>query len=93
MRRPGVLPLFPQKADFHGAATRVSPWPGWSAVIFPQRTWFHSEVPDTVLDRAALPTFHFVALLFSRLRVLQQGNIQIYLLYIFLALVALLLWR
>jgi len=61
--------------------------------LFPQKTIFHSEVPDAVLDEAVLPSFHFVARLFSRLRILQQGNIQIYLLYIFLALVALLLWR
>lgn len=67
--RPGTLPLFPHKTDFH------------------------SEVPDAVLDEAVLPSFHFVARMFSRLRILQQGNIQIYLLYIFLALVALLLWR
>jgi hypothetical protein len=40
-----------------------------------------------------LPTFRFTAWLFSWCRVLQQGNIQIYLLYIFLALIALLLWR
>ncbi|MGE5195089.1 MAG: proton-conducting transporter membrane subunit [Deltaproteobacteria bacterium] len=61
--------------------------------LFPQKTDFHSEVPDAVLDEAVLPSFHFVAWLFSWLRILQQGNIQIYLLYIFLALVALLLWR
>jgi hypothetical protein len=61
--------------------------------LFPQKSDFHSEVPDAVLDEAVLPSFHFVAWLFSWLRILQQGNIQIYLLYIFLALVALLLWR
>jgi hydrogenase-4 component B len=61
--------------------------------LFPQKTDFHSEVPDAVLDDAVLPSFHFVAWLFSQLRILQQGNVQIYLLYIFLALVALLLWR
>jgi hydrogenase-4 component B len=67
--RPGELPLFPKRADFH------------------------SEVPDAVLDEAVLPTFHFGAWLFSWLRIMQQGNVQIYLLYIFLALAALLLWR
>ena len=90
---PGKLALFPQKTDFDGETPGSSPWPGWSAVTFPQKTGFHSEVPDTVLDGGVLPTFHFVARSFSRLRILQQGNIQIYLLYIFLALVALLLWR
>jgi hydrogenase-4 component B len=61
--------------------------------LFPQKTDFHSEVPDPVLDEAVLPTFRFGAWLFSGLRILQQGNVQIYLLYIFVALVALLLWR
>jgi hydrogenase-4 component B len=61
--------------------------------LFPQKTAFHSEVPDTVLDEAILPAFRFVGLLFSWLRVLQQGSIQTYLLYIFIALVVLLFWR
>ena len=61
--------------------------------LFPQKSAFHSEVPDTVLDEAVLPAFGFVAWLFSWLRILQQGNVQFYLLYIFAALVALLLWR
>ncbi len=60
--------------------------------LFPQKTDFRCDVPDAVLDEAMLPTFHFVARLFTWLRFLQQGNIQIYLLYIFLVLVALLLW-
>ena len=60
--------------------------------LFPQQTDFRCDVPDAVLDQAMLPTFHFVARLCMWLRFLQQGNIQIYLLYIFLVLVALLLW-
>jgi len=61
--------------------------------LFPPETYFHSEVPDTVLDEVVLPTIRLGAWLFSWFRVLQQGNIQMYLLYIFLALIALLLWR
>jgi len=61
--------------------------------LFPQKTDFHSEVPDAVLDEAVLPAFHFGARLFSWFRVFQQGSIQIYLLYIFIALIVLLLWR
>jgi len=61
--------------------------------LFPPETHFHSEVPDTVLDEVVLPTFRFTAWLFSWFRILQQGNVQIYLLYIFLALIAMLLWR
>ncbi|HKI30572.1 MAG TPA: proton-conducting transporter membrane subunit [Gemmataceae bacterium] len=61
--------------------------------LFPQGTAFHSDVPDTVLDRAVLPAFRSGAWLFSWFRVFQQGSIQTYILYIFLALIALLLWR
>jgi hydrogenase-4 component B len=61
--------------------------------LFPPETSFQSEVPDTVLDVVVLPAFRFGAWLFSWFRVFQHGNIQTYLLYIFLALIALLLWR
>lgn len=61
--------------------------------LFPQQAAFHSDVPDTVLDEAVQPFFHHAAGLFSRFRVFQAGSIQAYLLYMFLALIALLLWR
>jgi hydrogenase-4 component B len=61
--------------------------------LFPAKGSFHSEVPDTVLDDAVLPAFRFGASLFARFRVFQQGSVQGYLLYIFLALIVLLLWR
>jgi hydrogenase-4 component B len=61
--------------------------------LFPEKSAFHSEVPDAVLDEAVLPAFRFGAWLLSCLRVFQQGSIQTYLLYIFIALIALLLWR
>lgn len=61
--------------------------------LFPQKTTFHSVVSDTVLDDAVLPVFRFGAWLFSWPRVFQRGSVQTYLLYVFAALVALLLWR
>lgn len=61
--------------------------------LFPQHADFHSDVPDAVLDEVVLPSFQFGAWLFSWFRVFQQGNIQAYLLYIFLALIILLLWH
>jgi hydrogenase-4 component B len=61
--------------------------------LFPRPTDFHSETPDAVLDEAVLPGFRLGARLSARLRVIQQGSIQGYLLYIFLALLALMLWR
>lgn len=61
--------------------------------LFPQRTDFHSDVPDTVLDKAVRPIFRLIGWLFSWFRVFQQGSIQTYLMYIFAGLIALLLWR
>ena len=61
--------------------------------IFPRQAEFQSDVPDAVLDQAVLPAFHGTAWLFSWFRVLQQGNVQIYLLYIFVTLIVLMLWR
>lgn len=54
---------------------------------------FESEVPDVVLDGAVLPALAGAERLFGRLRLLHQGRIQAYVLYIFLALLGLLLWR
>jgi hydrogenase-4 component B len=61
--------------------------------IFPQKSAFHSDVPDAVLDEAVLPAFRFGAWLYSGARAFQRGSTQLYLLYIFIALIALLLWR
>jgi hydrogenase-4 component B len=61
--------------------------------LFPTESTFETEVPDAVLDEVVLPTVHVGARLFSWFRVLQQGSIQIYLLYIFVALIVMLLWR
>lgn len=61
--------------------------------MFPSQSHFHTVVPDMVLDEGVLPAFRFGAWLFSCFRVFQQGNVQTYLLYIFIALIAFLLWR
>lgn len=61
--------------------------------FFPSSTRFSSEVPDAVLDRGVLPAFRVAAWLMSRLRVLQHGSIQLYLLYVFATLLWLLLWK
>ena len=62
------------------------------SALFPQPTDFHSQVNDPVLDEAVLPSFRYAAEKFLWFRIFQQGKIQAYLLYIFVALVALLLW-
>jgi hypothetical protein len=53
---------------------------------------FHSHVPDTVLDRAVVPSLSFAGRAFARLHVFQSGNTHLYLLYILATLLALLLW-
>ena len=58
--------------------------------LFPAAARFESHVPDTVLDRAVVPAFRAGAWLARRGRVLQQGRIQLYLLYVVAMLVALL---
>lgn len=63
------------------------------ATLFPSNTPFQTEVPDPVLDRAAAPAFKQLGWLFSWLRLLQQGQLRFYLLYIFVILIILLLWR
>jgi hydrogenase-4 component B len=72
-------------------------WPGVQRPgklgLFPEKTHFHSEVPDTVLDRGVVPLFRSVARVFTWFRVLQQGSIQVSLLFILAALFVLLLWR
>jgi hypothetical protein len=60
---------------------------------FPKGAAFHSHVPDTVLDRAVLPTFSAIGRVFERLRPIQRGSIHLYLAYILGTLIVLLLWR
>jgi hydrogenase-4 component B len=57
----------------------------------PAPSSFHSDVPDVVLDRVVLPATRGLALARRGLRVFQQGSIHAYLLYLWLALVALLI--
>jgi hydrogenase-4 component B len=61
--------------------------------LFPQKTDFSSEVPDTVLERAVMPVMRAGAWLSSWFRWFQRGGVHAYLLYIFIILVILLLWR
>jgi hydrogenase-4 component B len=60
---------------------------------FPREAVFYSHVPDTVLDRAVLPTFSAIGRTFERLRPIQRGSIHLYLLYILGTLIVLLFWR
>ena len=59
---------------------------------FPKPCSFETDVPDAILDRAVLPFFRLTGRAFPTLRLLQQGRIQIYLLYIIVIVMALLVW-
>jgi hydrogenase-4 component B len=59
--------------------------------LFPTRSAFESHVPDIVLDGWLKPVWRRIKLHLASARVLQQGNVQRYLLYVLLAIFALLL--
>ena len=57
---------------------------------FPGPAAFHSDVVDAALERVVVPVVRTFADAAGRLRVLQQGSVHAYLLYVWLALIALL---
>jgi hydrogenase-4 component B len=61
--------------------------------LFPGKGAFTSHVDDLVLDSILIPAAEIGSRAAKRLRWLQRGSTQAYLLYIFLALIVLLLWR
>jgi formate hydrogenlyase subunit 3/multisubunit Na+/H+ antiporter MnhD subunit len=66
---------------------------GVPAGFFPQEARFSSESPDPFASSLFAPAFQVVAWLASKVRHLQHGRIQIYVLYIALTLIALLVWK
>jgi hydrogenase-4 component B len=60
--------------------------------LFPGRSRFNSETPDTVLDRILFPVFSLAERVMSWARPIQRGPVQLYLLYILSALLLLLLF-
>jgi hydrogenase-4 component B len=60
---------------------------------FPRKTGFSTQVPDTVLDRIVLPVFQYAGRQMMKLRLLQQGRTDIYLLYMLIILLFLLCWE
>lgn len=48
----------------------------------PAAAAFESSIPDTVLDRAVVPVFSFLGVQLPRIRFMQQGKLNLYLLYI-----------
>jgi hydrogenase-4 component B len=58
----------------------------------PGQTRFNSIVPDTVLDRLVTPVFDVAGRYLPMVRVLQQGQTQVYVLYVLVTVLALFLW-
>ncbi|HWQ08767.1 MAG TPA: hypothetical protein VN436_06665, partial [Holophaga sp.] len=62
------------------------------AALFPKTWRFHSQVPDPVLDRLGEPGLERAARGLSVMRILQSGQLPLYLLYVLLTLLTLLIW-
>jgi len=60
--------------------------------LFPAAAAFESHVPDTVLDRALLPSLRGIQWFLGFARYFQHGRVQLYLLYLVVTLVVLLAW-
>ncbi len=62
------------------------------AAFFPTPRRFHSHVPDPVLDRTGAPGLDLAARGLSLMRILQSGQLPLYLLYVLITLLTLLIW-
>ena len=60
--------------------------------LFPSRSAFSAESPDPVSEKVYEPFFRGWAERFARLRILQQGKVHVYLLYIVVMVVLALAW-
>ncbi len=65
--------------------------PGVSG-LFPKAARLRTQVQDPILDRVTLPGAQILGRGFAWLRLLQQGRIQIYVLYFFVITILLLVW-
>jgi hydrogenase-4 component B len=61
--------------------------------LFPRKAEHATETPDVFTRRLFAPAFTGIAALFNRLRWLQHGRLQLYVLYIAATLIAVLVWR
>lgn len=60
--------------------------------VFLRVARFKSFVPDTILDRLVLPVFRFVGRYLPSLRVMQQGQAHLYVLYVLVTVIILFIW-
>jgi formate hydrogenlyase subunit 3/multisubunit Na+/H+ antiporter MnhD subunit len=63
------------------------------AGLFPEAASLTTDTPDTVRDMLYRPVFQGIGWTLARLRWLQHGRIQLYVLYIALTILALLVWQ
>jgi hydrogenase-4 component B len=63
------------------------------AGLFPTQGAFASDTPDVVAERALRPLFKRIGAALAGWRFLQQGRVQVYVLYIAVTLIALLVWK
>jgi len=61
--------------------------------LFPDKAEFHSHTDDLFRNRLFEPLFHTIGRAIAVLRPLQQGRVQLYVLYIAVVLLVLLLWQ
>jgi hypothetical protein len=61
--------------------------------LFPKKSFLHTETPDVFGKYIYRPIFGGVAWLALKLRWLQQGRIQLYVLYVAATMLALLIWK
>jgi hydrogenase-4 component B len=61
--------------------------------LFPKEASFSTETPDVFTRRVFAPLFSWIASLASRMRWIQHGRLQLYVLYIAAALLILMIWR
>jgi hydrogenase-4 component B len=59
--------------------------------LFPAPGTFHSHVPEVVLEQGILPTFGFIDRRLAAIRRLQSGQLNRYILYVFVILIVLLM--
>jgi hydrogenase-4 component B len=74
---------------FHRGRKRFRPPQGY----FPRTASFETETLDTSQEAVYRPIFEMVGRLLSKMRVMQHGRIQLYVLYIVLTLIVLFLWK
>jgi hypothetical protein len=59
--------------------------------LFPRRARYDSHVHDVILEECVRPAIEWIVRQASRLRALQAGRVQIYILYLLAAVIALIL--